>query len=118
MILILAFAAALLVAAGYALTTSTLARAATAFAALPLVSAGLLIWVALSEDHRGGSRWESAEDVLLALFWASLGVLIPGALLLAYASRRDRRLFAFTAIVLAIAHPLLVLPTMFGFSVD
>jgi hypothetical protein len=119
----LAFAAALFLAAVYALT-GELARPAIAFAALPLLTALPLVGYVLSKDsYRGGgiSRWDAYTEPgggLIAMFWASLAVLVLGGLLLAWSARRDRGLFAFTAIVLGAALLLLVIPTTIGFSVN
>ncbi len=119
----LAFAAALLLAAVYALT-GELARFAIAFAALPLVAALLLVGYVLSEDsYRGGgiSRWDAYAKPgggLVVMFWGSLAVLTLGGLVLAWSSRRERRLFALTSIVLAGALALLVIPTTIGFSLN
>jgi hypothetical protein len=122
-VLELAFAAALFLAAVYALT-GELARAAIAFAALPLATALLLAGYVLSEDdYRGGgnSRWDaytSPGGGLAVMFWASLAVLVLGGVLLAWSSRRDRGLFAFSAIVTGIASLVLVIPTTIGFSLN
>jgi hypothetical protein len=123
-VLDLAFAAALFLAAAYGLFTPALDRWAIGFAVLPFVSALLLVWYVLSEDdYRGGgiSRWDAYTKPgggLVVMFWASLAVLIGGGLLLAWSSRRDRRLFAFTSIVLGIALLLLVIPTTIGFALN
>ena len=91
---------------------------------MPLATAALLVAYVLSEDdYRGGgiSRWDayaSPGGGLATLFWVTLAVLTVGGLLLVYAARRDRGLFAFTAIVLGIAMLLLVIPTTLGFSLN
>ena len=118
----LAAAAALVLAAEYALKTRELARPAAAFAAAPLACAALLgVYVLSEDDYRGSgiSRWDaytSPGGALAAMTYASVTILSLGGLLLAYSARRDRRLFAYTAIVLALALLLLVIPTTIGFS--
>ena len=123
---VLAFAAApaLFFAAIHTLTTRLLASWATWFAAVPFAAAASLVLFVLSDDdYRGGgiSRWDaytSPGGGLATLFWVTLAVLALGGLLLAYSSRRDRGLFAFTAIVVGIATRLLVIPTVLGFSLN
>jgi hypothetical protein len=120
----LAAAGALFAVAVYVLAARSLGPRLIAFAAPPLVAAGLLVLYVLSEDsYRGGgiSRWDAYAKpggALVVMFWASLAVLILGGLLLAWSSRRDRSLFVFTAIATGSALLLLVVPTILGFSLN
>ncbi len=96
-----------------------------ALAALPLLTAGLLIAYVVGEDSyrgNGASRWEayrSPGGALGPMFVLSVGVMVAAAALLAYAGLggRDRllRATAFTAGLIAL---LLLTPTAIGFSLN
>jgi len=100
-------------------------RRSAAIAALPLLTAGVLIAYVFGEDsYRGNgiSRWDayrSPGGALGPMFVLSVGLMVVSAALLAYAGLRGRnRLLRVTAFAAGITALLLVTPTSFGFGLN
>jgi hypothetical protein len=115
--------AGLLVIAGNRRLLHVLARRSAALAALPLVTAVLLIVYVFGEDsYRGNgiSRWNayrSPGGALGPMFVASVALMFVCAALLLYAGLRGRdRLLRLTAFVGGLASLMLVPATIIGFS--
>jgi hypothetical protein len=115
--------AGLLVIAGNRRLLHVLARRSAALAALPLVTAVLLIVYVFGEDsYRGNgiSRWNayrSPGGALGPMFVASVGFMVVCAALLVYAGLRGRgRLLRLAAFVGGLASLVLVPATIIGFS--
>jgi hypothetical protein len=115
--------AGLLVIAGNRRLVHLLSRRSAALAALPLVTAVLLIVYVFGEDsYRGNgiSRWNayrSPGGALGPMFVASVGFMVVCAALLVYAGLRGRgRLLRLAAFVGGLASLVLVPATIIGFS--
>ena len=115
--------AGLLVIAGNGRLEHVLSRRSAALAALPLVTAILLIVYVFGEDsYRGNgiSRWNayrSPGGALGPMFVASVGFMVVCAALLLYAGLRGRaRLLRLTAFVGGLASLVLVTATTIGFT--
>jgi hypothetical protein len=115
--------AGLLVIAGNRRLLHVLARRSAALAALPLVTAVLLIVYVFGEDsYRGNgiSRWNayrSPGGALGPMFVASIALMVVCAALLVYAGLRGRgRLLRLTAFVGGLASLVLVTAAVIGFT--
>jgi hypothetical protein len=115
--------AGLLVIAGNRRLVHLLSRRSAALAALPLVTAVLLIVYVFGEDSYRGhgiSRWNayrSPGGALGPMFVASVGFMVVCAALLVYAGLRGRgRLLRLAAFVGGLASLVLVPATIIGFS--